>query len=390
MPFLAGSLSFERFSVDGFAETEFSQTHLERLQQLAGGKRLPDSLDEVQVGFIAGDHLFDHDFELSKNYIDGAVHCGIRIDSNQIPSSIRKAWLQMEIAALAKESSSGRITKSQRQEAKEAVAQRCDVEAASGKYRKMQQFPVLWDVRQSILYSAGSGATSHGHCTDLFERAFELQLKRVSAGTLAHGWAQRHKLVDLYERLEPSTFLADGAGSTIGWVNPDRPEPDYLGNEFFLWLWCTTLNGKDLFHLPDGSEVAVMLNKTLSLECPLGESGKETISAESPIHLPEAFQAVRTGKLPRKSGMTLVHRGTQIDLTLQAETFGISGAKIHAEGNDRTAHDVEDRIDAIRNLCETLDELFFVFCELRLSHRWQAERTLIQRWLQDSRIPAAA
>ena len=67
--------------------------------------------------------------------------------------------------------------------------------------------------------------------------------------------------------------------------------------------------------LSDGSEVTGMFARTLALECPQGESGKGTITAEDPTQLPEAAQAIRSGKLPRKAGLILVRprRAVRID-----------------------------------------------------------------------------
>ena len=64
---------------------------------------------------------------------------------------------------------------------------------------------------------------------------------------------------------------------------------------------------------------------------PAGRVGQETITSEAPSRLPEAAKAIRSGKLPRKSGMTLVRHGEQYDLVLQPETFSVSGAKIQTE-----------------------------------------------------------
>ena len=67
----------------------------------------------------------------------------------------------MELNGLAKDNPNGVPTKSQRKEAKEAVQHRCESEAATGKYRKMQQFPLLWDYQNETLYFGGSvGATA--------------------------------------------------------------------------------------------------------------------------------------------------------------------------------------------------------------------------------------
>ncbi len=111
----------------------------------------------------------------------------------------------------------------------------------------------------------------------------------------------------------------------------------------------------------------------------MGESGKETISAESPIHLPEAMQAIRSGKLPRKMGMTLIRDERQFDLVLQPETFSISGGKIHVEDDEEFGN--EERIDAIRTLSETTDMMFHAFCAQRVSDGWKKQHQQIHRWL---------
>lgn len=382
MPFLGGSLAFERFDVSGFDAPQFIDEHIEILDSHRAGQTQTSSTENIHVGFLGGSHLFDPDFDISKNVINDALHCGVRIDTNQIPAAIRNAWLQMELSALAKDNSSGVPTKAQRKEAKEAVEQRCEVEAATGKYRKMQQFPILWDQRHSMLYFGGSTGTASGHCADLLERTFEIELRHVSAGTIAMQWGRDNKQLADVEDLVPACFVPGHHHGDFAWTSEHSQSPDFLGNEFLMWLWWTLETETDTLELPDETEVTVMLNKTLTLECPAGESGKEVISAEAPTQLPEARQAVRCGKLPRKTGMTIVREGQQFDLVLQAETFAISGAKIHVD--EDMEFGVEDRIDAIRTLSETVDLMFHVFCARRVSSAWSKDLGAIIKWLEAS------
>ncbi len=378
MPFLAGSLGFERFSVSGF-DVAFSDEHIELLAKSAAGNVQTDSTENTHVGFLGGAHLFDTEFDLQKNLINEAVHCSVRIDTNVIPSAIRNAWLQMELAALAKDNPSGVANKSQRKEAKEAVEQRCEVEAATGKYRKLQQFPMLWDQRQSLLYFGGSAGNASGHCVDLIERVFGVEVRHISAGSIAQAWAVETDRFAELDDVTPASFVTGPSFGSVAWANEHSQAPDFLGNEFLLWLWWTLENDTDTFTLADDSELTVMLTKTLALECPGGESGKETISAECPIKLPEAMQAIRSGKLPRKTGMTLVRDGQQFDLVVQAESFGISGAKIHLDEDDD--NQAEDRIDLIRRLSESVDLLFHSFCDRRTSSAWSDDLSGIRGWL---------
>ncbi|MCA9140097.1 MAG: hypothetical protein KDB00_25165 [Planctomycetales bacterium] len=379
MPFLRGSLGFQRFSVTGFEADRFGQEHFDILTNHAAGKFQTSSTDNVSVGFLGGEHLFDQDFDESKNLINNAVHFSARFDTNQIPAAYRAAWLQMELSGIAKDNEGGVITKAQRKEAKEAVEQRCETEAATGKYRKMQQFPLLWDYENEQLLFGGSVGTAGRHCLDLVERAFGIELRHLGAGALAEQWAIDNDLYAEVDDLQPVNFITGGQGGSHKWANEHSQAPDFLGNEFLLWLWWMLDKKSDNITLIDDSEVTVMLSKTLSLECPLGETGKESISAECPVKLPEAMQAIRSGKLPRKMGMTIIREGRQFDLVLQAESFGISGAKIHLEEDEE--FDDDDRIDAIRQLVDTTDLMFHTFCDRRTGDSWMKDQKAICKWL---------
>src|SRR5207302_4724738 len=136
--------------------------------------------------------------------------------------------------------------------------------------------------------------------------------------------------------------------TALAWL-PDENNRDFLGNEFLLWLWYVTDAESDLIGLADESEVAVMFARSLVLECPRGETGRQSITSDGPTRLPEARRAVQAGKLPRKAGLTLVRQDRQYELTLQAETLAINAARLPApEGDDeRTRH--EERVNLVRH-----------------------------------------
>ena len=108
----------------------------------------------------------------------------------------------------------------------------------------------------------------------------------------------------------------------------DPTRHTYLGNEFLLWLWFVLETAGDTLTLGDGSEVVVMLARTLLLDCPRALSGNETIRSEGPTKLPEARWAIQSGKLPRQAGLILVRHDRQYELTLQAETLAVGSANI--------------------------------------------------------------
>ena len=96
------------------------------LKKHAIGESKSFSNEQARVGFLAGNHLLDDDFDLEKNVFGDALHFAVRIDTNQVPAAIRRAWLQIELAMLTADSPGRRPTKVQRQEAKDAVEARCE------------------------------------------------------------------------------------------------------------------------------------------------------------------------------------------------------------------------------------------------------------------------
>ena len=64
------------------------------------------------------------------------------------------------------------------------------------------------------------------------------------------------------------------------------------------------------------------------------------------------------------------------------ETFMVSGAKIHLEDTSEGRGVLEDRIESVRSLHETVNLLFRAFCEQRVGKNWSGELEQIGRWLK--------
>ncbi len=386
MGFLGGSVTFERYRITEDPTGAFSEEHLEKLKKFRIGKSVKNLHEEPATGFSGGAHLLDTDFDAEKNIVGDALHFGIRVDSCQIPGPIKKAWTAIELAGIMKDNAGGRPTKKQREEANEAIEARCAVEAEKGNYLRMSETSILWDSVTETVYLGSTSEKANDNCLALLNRAFGLEFRKVSSGSLALEIAESsERTADIYNA-EATAFHPEGSNSVVWW-NGMNDNYDYLGNEFLLWLWWTWEKNSNVVELSDGSEVSGMFARSLALDCPIGENGKESISADSPVALPEALLAIGMGKLPRKAGLTLVREDQQFDFTLNAETFAVGSAKISQIGNDDVTRDSIDRIESIRQLCETLDLLFEVFCEKRLSKKWSAEQKKMTDWLRADKQP---
>ena len=184
MGFLSGSAGYECFRTctSDSPLRHFGPEHVETLEKFAIGSKQKLTADQSRVGLLAGEHLFDRDFDLAKNILNDALHFAMRIDTNQIPAAVRKAWLQMELAVFKAESPDRRLTKAERQEAKDAVEGRCEEAARTGQFVKMQQFPILWDARFGQVYFGGSSPSASEACRMLLKRPLNLSWNRSQPG----------------------------------------------------------------------------------------------------------------------------------------------------------------------------------------------------------------
>src|SRR5262249_29667336 len=144
----------------------------------------------------------------------------------------------------------------------EAARIRAEAEAADGRFRRLAQYPVLWDGRDNILYAGATSEKVLERLRTLFRETFGRDLEPITAGSLAASLAEARGQGDSVELLGPVGFVGDDATSTsVAWAEGEGASRDFWGNEFLLWLWHTLQSDGDTVPLPDGSEVTVMLAK---------------------------------------------------------------------------------------------------------------------------------
>lgn len=383
MGFLNGRVTYVRYRVGGESPLPFGAEHLEQVEAHAIGKHgAADPTDGVTVGWAGGDHVLDTTFGLEKNVINDALHLAIRLDTDKVPGELLKAYTKIELDARAAMNPSGFPTKAQREEAKEAARLRAEAEAADGRFRRRKHYPVLWDGQSNVLYAGTTSASVLDRILTLFRATFDRTLEPISAGSLAMMQAEVRGADRSIEDLGPVGFIGDDELATVAWAGPDAASRDFWGNEFLVWLWHTLQNVGDTIPLPDGSEVSVMVTKTLTLDCPRGLTGSDSLREEGPTRMPEALRALQSGKLPRKAGLILVRHGAQYELTLQAETLAVSGLAL-PKVEEARGHELHcARIDSLRHFVETLDLLYDAYGRRRTGPDWPTDLDRIRHWLR--------
>jgi len=384
MGFLNGRVTYVRFRVGGESPLPFAEELLELAQNhLIGRHGAGDPADGITYGWAGGDHVLDATIDPGKNVINDALHLAMRIDTDKIPGDLLKAYTRIETDARAQLNPSGFATKAQRQEAKEAACGRAEAEAADGRFRRRKHYPVLWDGRSNVLYAGTASLSVLDRLQTLFRETFDRVLEPITAGSLAYEQAEARGHGRSVEDFVPLAFLSETpAYSSMAWAGSDASSRDFCGNEFLVWLWHTLQEDGDTLPLPDGSEATVMVARTLTLDCPRGETGRDSLANEGPTRLPEAFRALQSGKIPRKAGLIVVRHGIQYDLTLQAESLAVSGAALpKVEGaSGHEAHAA--RIDSLRHLVETLDLIYDAYGRRRTAAEWGVDLGRIRDWLR--------
>jgi hypothetical protein len=359
----------------------FGPEHLERLEGHAIGKQRVANADGVEVGWTAGDHILDRTFNLEKNIVNDALHFCLRVDTTRLPSDLLRAYAQEELQTLAAGNPSGRPSARQKREARQTARERLEAEAADGRFLKRKVVPLLWDAPSNELLVGTTAAAAVDRLHTLFEHTFGFGFEPLGAGRQAFRLAETRQQTRNVDDAAPAPFLPGVSPTELAWL-PDEASRDFLGNEFLLWLWFKLDGDSDSLKLSDGSEAALLLTRTLVLECPRGQTGRESITCDGPTRLPEARRAIQAGKLPRKVGLTVVRHDQQYELTLQAESLAVSGARFPAPEASEDRARLEERITQLRHFLETMDLLYDTFSTRRISDSWTRELARMQKWLR--------
>ena len=407
MSFTSGRVSFLRFRVTGDAPTAADDAALSILKEHAFKETDIGAPDEVEAGFITGEHIFDTQFTYEKNGFGQCLLFALRIDTHKVPAEIRQAYKKINEQAAAEGNPSGFASKAQKRDAADEASRQVHEDLAAGKFRRSKSVPILWDLKSKMLYCGASTNSAIEQISSRFRQAFACEVELLSAGTLAgHVFRNSGKGRD-YEDLKPSAFTpppedaradADDADATprdasipvVPWVAQAVDLKDFLGNEFFFYLWHLTETADGRVPVATGQaehgEVFLAIDKQLDMDCAWGVKGKQTLRGDGPSRLAEAGEAMITGKWPRKMGLLLSDGEHQWELSLHADRMVVSGAAMPEIPDAQSPRElVEARVQLIRTLAQTLDGMYQAFLEHRTSSSWSTRRQAIEKWIRDRR-----
>ena len=387
MGFASGSVSFRRFAVVGPKQPDIPSEEL--LKKLSDGALRPSDLgvpEPVEYGWSGGRHVLDGAFSFQHNVFNDCMYFALRVDTNKVPGELKKAYQIMEEEAAAKDNPSGFISKKQKKDAKDTVSRKVDDELRSGRFRRSKLISILWDLPNQTLYCQ-CGSSDQEKLQEIFSRTFNLEVQGLSGGSIALRILEPAGKRRDYEDLKPTRFVVGPGGESqypdYPWVTKGPEPKDFLGNEFALWLWFSA-DAKDGVVKTDDGDITLMFDKALDLDCAYGESGKDSLRGAGPTRMPEAMDALHTGKVPRKAGLIMDAHGAQYTFQLGAENLAINGLQMpEVEEADTPRTLFEERITQLRDFAKSLDALYTAFLKVRTSS-WETLRGTIRKWIVDS------
>ena len=405
MPFQSGRVTFCRFRVEGDAPTAVDDTTLATLADHSFQETEIGAPDEVESGWTTGDHLFDTQFTYEKNGYGDMLLFALRIDTHKVPADVKRAYKRInEQAALqGTDNPTGFLSKREKRDAADLAGRQVHEDLATGKYRKSKAVPVLWDLPRGVIYCGAAGNTITEQLDKLMMDSFNVNLSPLTAGVIAGEHLHNKGRLRDYEDARPTTFTDPPSNASADHENASGPRDinipscpwtatsidtkDFLGNEFLIWLWRALEADEGIVETTIDkrkSEIAVVIDKSLDMECAWEVTGKQTLRGDGPTRLPEAGDALATGKWPRKAGLMLadVTGGENWELTLQGDRMMIAGASLPEIADATGPRElIEARLLLTRQLADVVDGLYKAFLDQRFSPAWEGKRDTLRKWI---------
>ena len=365
---------------------------------------------EIETGWTGGRHILDGDFTHGNCVFGTTLHAAMRMDSVRVPTEVKTAYLAQESTALQKAAVDGGgdaarpLGRTGRREGKENAERRWLEEVADGRYRSCSLVPVIWDLpNQRVLAPAGPDRTWMA-LRDLMQASVGVRLQPMGSGALALDCLAARGMSDAFDDARPDALVSPpiprvpsedgpvGERPGVPWAEAG-PEPrDFLGNLFLLWLWWQAECKEGMIDLGQGQEVALVVDRSIDMECAWGVTGKQSLRGDAPGRTPEAAKALQAGKWPRKLGLILSDHDREWSLDLQGDLFRVSGLKLpkpeELPGSEREA--IEERLESTLRLDDLLLSMFDVFLRERFSGTWATRRDELKAWItQKGKAPVA-
>lgn len=170
--------------------------------------------------------------------------------------------------------------------------------------------------------------------------------------------------MELYERIERTRFL---------------------GREFLVWIWWKSELFDGEMAVGGAGTCEVWLDDQLILEAKGADIVEQSrMKGGSPSATPEAKEALRQGKVPTKTRISISQQEREFSFVLEGEPFALSGVKTPTLLQEEREEKFYERMYLLEELEEMIHALYNEFLVLRLTPAWEREiAPAISAWVRE-------
>ncbi len=341
-----GTLTFTRYRVTGETPDSFAE-FMDRQIKLFAFRELSAGTEEKSMGWTSLDNVLDTGFEYANYSIGDFFAFSLRIDRRAVPPALLKLRVLQAEKDFLEEKGLKKLYKGQREDIRETVKL-----GLLGRAQPVPSFyEVCWSVSGEWLIFGTLTEKVNEDFKDLFKRAFDLSL---------------------------SQFLP--------WDPNALPEGTPLpGREFLTWLWFKSEERGGSIMIPGRGDVEVIFLQKIVLESGEGEYSETVACRGLHADLEEGKSALRKGKKVTEARIQLGAGDEKFEFTFKADSFSFQSLRLpvptDTEEEDRDGKILE-RVYLAEVAMKTMESLFALFLETRLSPKWDSEEAqFIKRWL---------
>ena len=166
-------------------------------------------------------------------------------------------------------------------------------------------------------------------------------------------------------------------------------EKRFLGQEFLTWLWYKSDERSGTVFLPGTGDIQLVFEKHMLLEYGEGDSFEKIVCQGLQAELKEARTGLRMGKKLEQARIHLILGEYEWFLTLKGSMLEFRNVKLpktmagaeESDDPDAVEGRLLDRIGLLETATRTVDDLFRMFLEMRISSGWKEELDKLSTWI---------
>jgi len=375
-----GSLTFTRFFTQGALPKDLRRKFLEAAKLRVFEPLKPEDEALEATGWCVMERPFDLELDSAKIFHDNFVLLGFRVDRYRIPGALLKSQISDEEQKQLARGKKTKLSRNERLEIKDRVVMRLRKKVIPSS----KALDVCWHLDSGIVLFFGHSKRMLLDFAALFEKTFGLALLEDSPYAAATRAELPRELERAFKQIEPISFSSGRKRLGKSSIKPEsEPEPSetstaepedllervestrFLGPEFLLWLWLR----------------AEIVNKPLSLP----ELGNFEVWLDNQLTLQSA---VRAQKFPVRARIAIRNEERDFACVLVAQRYAVASGKIPAVLTKDTDDAFQERMTLIERMCQSLDGLFRMFLQDRLSAVWkEGWEPAVVCWAENEAIP---